>query len=104
VLVVKAPLGEYQKTDCFDLPIGRMAARSFLDTESTRVRGSFATSQSASVVPRKRNGDAPGPGASTRVTVVSLTPAEFAEIPVCTGKRPDIVAEWPGAVSVIAWS
>ncbi len=34
----------------------------------------------------------------------SFTPAELAAMPVCTGKRPDIAAAWPGAVSVLAWS
>ena len=33
-----------------------------------------------------------------------FTPWLFITIPVCTGKRPDSVAAWPGAVSVIAWS
>ena len=82
MLVVKIPIGEYQKTGCFDLPIGKIAARSFLETDSTLVRGSLAISQSVSVVPRKRNGDAPTPGASSSVVVLSATPAVFAEIPV----------------------
>src|SRR6202022_3977541 len=102
LLVVKIPFDAYQKTGCRDLPMGRIAARSFLETERTRVRGSFAISQSASVVPRKRNGEAPSPGASTRLTVVSFTPAVFADMPVCTGYRPDNITECPGAVSVIA--
>ena len=82
MLVVKLPFGAYQKTGCFDLPIGRIAARSFLETESTRVRESLAISQSTSVVPRKRNGDAPTPGASMSETVLSIAPALLAVMPV----------------------
>jgi hypothetical protein len=82
VLVVNVPLALYQNTGCFDRPIGRIAARSFLDTDSTRVRESFAINQSVRVVPRKRKGDAPGPAASISVTVVSFTPAEFVDMPV----------------------
>jgi hypothetical protein len=51
VLVVNVPLDAYQNTGCFDRPIGKIAARSFLDAESTRVRESFAINQSVRVVP-----------------------------------------------------
>jgi hypothetical protein len=104
VLVVKLPLLAYQNTGCFERPIGRIAPRSFLDTDNTRVRESFAVSQSVSVVPRKRNGDAPSPCAPMSGEFGSSTPVRLVEIPVRTGNRPDIVAECPGAVSVIPWS
>ena len=50
-----------KKTLLLERPIGRIAARSFIETESTRVCGLAARSQSASVVPLNRAGEAPGP-------------------------------------------
>ena len=79
-----------------------MAPRSLRDTDSARDRGSFVRSQSVSVVPRNRNGDAPGPPPPTIGDLGSPTPSAFATMPVCAGKRPDIVTECPGAVSVMA--
>jgi sterol desaturase/sphingolipid hydroxylase (fatty acid hydroxylase superfamily) len=58
--------------------------------------------QSVSVVPLKRNGDAPTPSLSSSGAAAVFTPAELLAMPVCTGKRPDNTLAWPGAVSVIA--
>ena len=105
VLVVNAPVAAaYQYTSCRERPIGRIAPRSLYDTESARVFGSAAVSQSVSVVPWNRNGAAPSPGEPRRGQVESFTPAVLRVMPVLRGNRPDIVLAWPGAVSVMAWS
>ena len=105
VLVTNSPSDAYQKTCCLLRPIGRMAPRSFRETDSTRVSRSAATIQSVSVVPTNRFGAAPGPCAAfSRGNSRVFTPCEFMMMPVCTGKRPLIVDACPGAVSVIAWS
>ena len=57
---------------CFAVPIGRMAPRSFIETDKARARASFATSQSYSVVPLKRVGDAPGANAMAPVGTINL--------------------------------
>src|SRR5207247_1657737 len=102
---VNAPVAAaYQYTSCRERPIGRIAPRSLYDTESARVFGSAAVSQSVSVVPWNRNGAAPSPGEPRRGQVESFTPAVLRVMPVLRGNRPDIVLAWPGAVSVMAWS
>ena len=102
VLVVNRPSSPYQNTACFERPMGRIAPRSLRLTESARERGSAAMSQSMSVVPRKRKGDAPTPLLPIMGCVRSFTPALLRTMPVCRGKRPDMVLACPGAVSVVA--
>ena len=82
--------------------MGRIAPRSFRLTDSARVDGSTALSQSTSVVPRKRRGDAPGPAVPISVASESCTPSELRMMPVCAGHIPERIVAWPGAVSVTA--
>ena len=92
----------YQKTFCLARPSGRMAPRSLRDTDSARDPGSLVRIQSMSTEPRKRYGDA---GRSREVSsgaCGSSTPVVLLTMPVDRGKRPDIVTECPGAVSVLA--
>jgi hypothetical protein len=110
-LVEKRPVLTYQYA-CPDgrsptraRPSGRMAPRSLRDTASTCERPSRSTSQSASVVPRKRRGEAGSPnplsGATSGLSG-SSTPRMLPMIPVERGKRPASTVACPGAVSVIA--
>src|SRR6476659_11008695 len=104
MLVEKLPVPVYQNTDCLPRATGRIAPRSLRETDSARERAFVFCSQSISVVPRNRLGDAPGAPPPITGAVGSSTPAEFWTIPVLRGNRPDIVEAWPGAVSVIPGS
>ena len=94
----------YQYTCSLARPSGRIAPRSLRLTDRARAVGSAALSQSNSVVPRKRRGDAPGPVTSSSAAAESCTPCELRMMPVWAGHSPDKIVEWPGAVSVTAWS
>src|SRR5439155_10769303 len=102
-LVVKRP-PKYQYTASLARPIGRIAPRSFPETESARAPGSAALSQSKNAVPRNRAGEAPGPLIPINCAAGSCTPAALRLMPVWAGQRPDRIVECPGAVSVTAWS
>ncbi len=80
----------------------RIAPRALVETASTRVDESRATSQSTTVVPRKRAGDIPVPVDRTMGYAASIVLRSFEMIPVCAGKRPDMIVECPGPVSVSA--
>jgi hypothetical protein len=93
-----------QYTICGARPTGRMAPRSLRDTDSTRESGLRTRSQSTSVVPRNRSGDAPAPRPPMRGEPGSLAPSELRMMPCEAGLRPASTVAWPTAVSVIAWS